>query len=58
MAFPDRPEPQSESMVPKILVRRIEIDRAKALMGHLPGTRGRRDQGLDFGTVSLREQEF
>ena len=58
MAFPDRPDSQSEPLVPKVLVRRIEIDRAKALMGRLPGTGGRRNQGLDFGNVSLSEQEL
>jgi hypothetical protein len=58
MAFPDRPDPQSEPMVPKVLVRGIEISRSKALMGRLPGTGGRRNQGLDFGHVSLREQEL
>jgi hypothetical protein len=49
MVFSDRPDPQSEPMVPKVLVRRIEINRAKALIGRLLGTWDRRNQGLDFG---------
>src|SRR5205807_5726222 len=58
MVFSDRPDPESEPMVPKVLVRRIEINRAKALIGRLLSTGNRRNQGLDFGYVSPREQEL
>src|ERR1700722_14424206 len=58
MAFPGRPDPNSEPVVPKVLIWRIEIDRAKVLMGLLPCTGDGRNQGLDFGYVALREQEL